>query len=131
MLSMKAQNKQGDSIMKTACLTFSCPSCNTNYEIFLKSSPNVMILNCPTCKKCVSLYNGKITEVNETLINKLQHAKTDKDIKKIFDNIEQKQYIKYNIEKQQMDHEITNDDIINLKINLNNCNTVEELLAVI
>lgn len=112
--------------MKTACLTFSCPSCNTNYEIFLKTSPHVMILNCPTCKTCVSLYNGKISEEDKQLIKKLHSIKNKEDLKDIIEQHHENELVS---KSTQLDRFITNDDIVNLKIDLNNCKTIDDVLS--
>jgi hypothetical protein len=108
--------------MKTpACLSFTCPSCGTPYEIFLKSQPDLMIVNCSACKTCVSLYDGQVSAADQELLTKIKTAETDIDITSIFNYLQKKNYKDL----------ISKDDVVNLQIDLAQCETFDDVLKLV
>ena len=103
--------------MRNSCVCLECPKCNTNYEIFLKSLPQLMLFNCSHCSSPISFYNGK-----------LLHIDYDK-LKNITINTKNLLSVIEDIYKQACDSEsISLNDITDLKIILANCNTFDEWL---
>lgn len=107
--------------MKTACLSFTCPSCGTPYEIFMKKPPDLIILNCSACKTSVSLYDGQTVNIDDATLSKIKTAESDVDICSIFNYLQR-------ITQSKI---ISKDDVINLQIDLAQCNTFDDVLELI
>jgi len=116
--------------METKCISFACPICKAEYEIFLKDIPYLMLMNCPHCKKALSCFEGRVRHANEELIKDIREAKSYSDIKTILIRYDKKK--KNNNNKIELiDHVISKDDIIDLKIDLNNAKTFDDVMKVI
>lgn len=106
--------------MKTACLSFTCPSCGTPYEIFMKKQPDLMILNCSACKTSVSLYEGQAVNLDNTTLSKIKTAESNVDVCSIFDHLQ-----------KITQNKISKDDVINLQIDLAQCSTFDDVLKLV
>jgi len=114
--------------MNTKCLNFTCPLCKVEYEIFLKEIPYLMFMDCPHCHEHLSCFEGQIRIAKEELLAEIKTAKSYSDVKTTilkYDNIDKKHSIDLS------DKSISYDDVINLKIDLQLCETVEDVLKVI
>lgn len=109
--------------IKTACLSFVCPSCNKQYEIFLKKSPDIMIINCISCKALISIYNGKVVPIDEEMVKRIKTAKNKTDAKYIYKLFEN--HVK------TMGEAISVDDVIDLAENLDKCITIDDVMKLI
>lgn len=120
----------GDDILATKCVSFSCPLCKTEYEIFLKEIPFLMMMDCPHCKSTLSCFEGEIRVVTQSLIGEIKKAKTHSEIKSTFmkfDRTEKPEFIKTKI----IDDDLTKDKITNLTIDLALCKTFDDVMKVI
>jgi hypothetical protein len=106
--------------MKAACVSFICPTCSLNVEIFLKRSAKLIALSCPTCKNIIAVYNGTVI-VNNNLNEKLKKLKSKSDVIDLF----------CDLNKLLKQEPIKNEDITNFKIDLNLCNSFDEVFKLI
>lgn len=108
--------------MKASCVSLICPTCNSNYEIYLRSQPHVIIINCPTCTTSISCFEGQSLALNEQTLLKLNQANDEKTILSIFQDIHK---------KQLSDRIITKDDIVDLRIALHKCKTFDDVMSLV
>lgn len=104
--------------MKTSCTSFICPVCTLNIEIFLIKNAKLIALNCPDCKSIITIYNGKI--IIDDLKNELNNLKTKSDVNSLFSLLNKKTNI-----------QINDKDILDFTIDLNLCNSFEEVMELI
>jgi ribosomal protein L31 len=109
--------------MKTPCISFNCPSCNSSFEVFLKKQPELMTFNCPTCKVSLSFYDGQTT-INDTVQEQLSKVKSQSEINSIFNSLDKKIQLKSK-------HIITHDDVVNFQIDLASCKTFDDVMRLI
>jgi len=107
--------------MKSSCISFACPSCNTNYEVYLKRSPQLMIINCPSCKQSISICEGRTQIVNELIVSQIENAENNFDLLSVLNGMCKK------VESPAL----TADDIINLQIDLQSCKSFDDVMDVI
>ena len=105
--------------MKTLCISFNCPSCNSSFEVFLKKQPELMTFNCPTCKTSLSFYEGQ-TSINDNLQEQLKNVKSQSEMHSIYKAL-----------KLKNRHVLTCEDVINLKIDLATCKTFDDVMGLI
>jgi len=108
--------------MKTPCISFVCPSCNSSFEVFLKKQPHLITFDCPTCKTSLSFYDGQAI-IDDDLRQKLKYVKTQSDLDSIINN--------YSKQKSKQVSLITSDDITNLKIDLALCNSFDDVMKLL
>jgi hypothetical protein len=108
--------------VKASCISLTCPTCNSNYEIYLRCPPHLIIINCPTCTTSISCFEGQSLALNEHILSKLYQANDEKSILSIFQDIHKQQF---------GDRNITKDDIVDLQIALHKCKTFEDVMSII
>ena len=115
-------------------LHFTCPACNKESTLYLSMNPVAIVLNCPVCwaslmhdKKKIKLLTAK--EMEE--LSKQPHKTAEPEA--LFDNSYKLPVPATEFNYSPPCHEehgiITNDDIIDLKIDLAQCNNIEQFLA--
>ncbi|MFH1761365.1 MAG: hypothetical protein ABIA63_09735 [bacterium] len=125
-----------------------CPHCEQESELFLISSAFMIILNCPGCHKPLMYYYGKTFLIDDVEINKLYKNNSVKNISKFLESLNVKKTGSGNVSnkvhtqtrRKKATHKpgvpvreevITSDDIINLKIDLAHCCSVEDFLKTV
>jgi len=107
--------------MKVACVSFVCPSCSLNVEIFLKKNAKLIALNCPSCKNIITIYKGNVIANNNSLQAKLKNLKSQSDVVDLLCDLNK-------LIKQDT---LTDENILNFKIDLGQCNTFEDVFKLI
>lgn len=106
--------------MKAACVSFVCPSCSLNVEIFLKKNAKLIALGCPSCKNIITVYKGNVI-VNNNLKNKLNNLKSQSDVVDLLCDL-----------NKLLKHDtLTDENILNFKIDLNLCNSFDDVFKLI
>jgi hypothetical protein len=106
--------------MKATCVSFICPSCNLNVEIFLKKNAKLIALSCPSCKNIITVYKGTVI-VNNNLKDKLKKLKSKSDVVDLF----------CDLNKLLKQEPIKQEDVLDFKIDLNLCNSFDEVLKLV
>ena len=109
--------------MKSPCISFCCPSCNSSFEVFLKKQPELMTFKCPTCKVALSFYDGQTT-INDNLQEQLRNVKSQSEMTSIFNTLDRQ--VKSNSKEP-----LTDNDIIDFKIDLGCCKSFDEVLSLV
>jgi|GEM_PF-4628296 len=113
--------------MKTECVSFICPACNSSYDIFTRHQHKLMLLDCPKCKMSVSLYDGKMTKIDDIIlskIKKIQQDASESDINKLFETINER--IRINRRS-----ELTSDDVVSVSDALRECQSFDQVMRAI
>lgn len=111
--------------MKSSCVAFACPSCNTNYEVFMKRSPQLMIISCPSCKCSISVCDGQTQVINEILTSQIENAESRTDLMSVLNDI-----CKTN-EHQTDRLALTADDVLDLRIGLQSCKSFDDVMDIV
>lgn len=115
-------------------LHFTCPACNKESTLYLSMNPVAIVLNCPVCwaslmhdKKKVKLLTSK--EMEE--LSNQSHKPVEQEIpfNKGYPLPAPATEFNYSPPCHEEHGIITNDDIIDLKIDLAQCNNIEQFLA--
>jgi len=109
-------------------MTFSCPSCSIEYEVFLKEIPFLMLIQCPSCHSALSCFEGEITVASDNLLEDIRGAESYDEIKKA---IKKHTTVKKSLVNLSNRRAITDDDILNLKIDLGLSKTFKDVFKVI
>jgi hypothetical protein len=109
--------------MRASCISLVCPSCNSNYEIYLRCQPHLIIISCPTCATSISCFEGESLILDEQTLSRLHQANDEKSILSIFHDIHK--------QSPNSSRSIINDDIVNLRIALHECKTFDDVMSVI
>jgi hypothetical protein len=122
-----------------------CPFCNSESELFLSINPTVIVLNCPECWTPLMYDNEEIRILSEYELNKIsapssktatnQHNDTNKNFDKPSSD-ENYSYIRNETNSDVLvpvpnsvnRGVISNDDIIDLKIELGQCMDIQQFI---
>lgn len=110
--------------MKAVCIDFICPHCNGLYEVYMRKTPRLMVLDCPHCKNALTIYDGNILECNETIVNKIRNIKNDSDAELLFNDIDATIRMNNN-------NIITKDDVVDFSISLHTCESFDDVMELI
>ena len=110
--------------MKAVCIDFICPHCNGLYEVYMRKTPRLMVLDCPHCKNSLIIYDGNILEYNETIASKIRNIKNDIDAELVLNDIDEKV-------RKKNKNIISKDDVVNFSIGLHSCKSFDEVLELI
>lgn len=131
---------KGITMVKT--LDIKCPSCSQNFTLYLTIDTSMVILDCPTCCSSIIFYKSRSFSLSKSQIDRIKKCKQESSVLKILHRItgqETKvrclhnrsrhyqseagtgaQHRPISIFKSNMDY-ITQDDIVNLRIELETC----------
>jgi hypothetical protein len=124
-------------------ISLQCPHCGTTSELFLTSNPRIIIFNCPECWTPQLYFDDKIYELTEHQIEVLKNSSGPSSIGHLLNRIVQRKKHTTTLLRarresaasrnrmilepaptgisRHLDHEITADDITNLRIELETC----------
>jgi len=130
-----------------------CPFCAEKSELFLSISPSIIMLNCPECWTPLLYYNKEVRILSEGEFNQISAASNQNEIKNLFDKIEELDLTGKNelrnlsSKRETVQHhtpfktplyqttrtcqqrtQITDDDIVNLRIALAQSYDVSEII---
>ena len=122
-----------------------CPFCNSESELFLSINPTVIVLNCPECWTPLMYDNEEIRILSEYELNKISAPKSktatnqNNDTNKKFDKPSSDKNYSYIRNETNSDilvpvpnsvnrGVISNDDIIDLKIELGQCMDIQQFI---
>ena len=123
-------------------MNIACPSCSQHFKLYLSIDTSMVILDCPMCCTSIIYYKNKTFPLSKTQIERIKNCKKESNVLKILHRItafESKvpcaqsavSSARYHTHgaslqksasmcKSHLDR-ITNDDIINLRIELETC----------
>ncbi|MDO8641087.1 MAG: hypothetical protein Q7R33_06045 [Nitrosarchaeum sp.] len=110
--------------MKPTCMTLNCPVCQASHKAFFRSVPLVVILKCAKCQKIIVFYKDLMVIADVDLITKLKSATTIDEINVILQDTVRQRLLKDV-------NPISNDDVLNLAIELSNCESFNDVMKVI
>jgi hypothetical protein len=133
-----SRRRKGITMVKT--LNIKCPSCLQNFTLYLTIDTSMVILDCPTCCSSVIFYKSRSFSLSKSQIERIKKCKQESSVLKILHRItgqETKVRCMHNkgrqyhseaassrkpvsIIKSDFDY-ITQDDIVNLRIELETC----------
>ena len=132
----------GEKMVKT--LTMKCPHCNQIAEVFLSTNAYVIVLNCPACYSPIMYFEQKIFLLSKNQMEAIKGSTKNTTIMKILDKIanseaqrvpvvtkgfaEASSPVKVFHHNTLYDRYISDDDIINLRIDLGLCNDSLEFI---
>ena len=123
------------TMQKSKFISFACPSCNEEYEIFLKEIPYLLLIQCPNCTSRLVYFDGAVKITNDELDKKIEKAQKLEDLKDIIKNHNSKHKKLENDSKKKkfegIKKVISEDDILNLKISLENCKTFDDFMRLL
>jgi hypothetical protein len=122
-----------------------CPNCDQDSELFLSSKAFMIIMNCPNCQKPLMYYYGKTFAIEDIEIEKLYKNDSLKNISEFLKSLQTNKLRSAKTIKKPVLHRdanspnhqpgapvreefITNDDILNLKIDIARSCSVEDFL---
>lgn len=128
-------------------LLIQCPHCKETSELYLASQPSMMVLNCPLCQATLMHLDGKTHQLDSQPIANLQKNSLHEYAENFRKNDTASSTLKYlpppitsksHFEKKPShkmgesvrDSAVNSDDILNLKIDLAKCHSVEEFMDV-
>lgn len=114
-----------------------CPTCSAKAELSIDADAEMVLLNCFKCKAPILYFHGETTTVDGVEMNKLQEdsmkaiegflsiqkKSTDKD-----NFLEKKESHKHQKGEPLLDHIISDEDILDLKIDLHYSNDVLDFI---
>jgi hypothetical protein len=124
-------------------LSIECPHCNKTFSVFLSSNASMVILNCPLCLTPLIYYKTRCFVLSKHQIDRIRKSRQDTTVLKILHSIAREEppswhqheasrhrnesgvpvgkYISTAALCGACGGNITQDDIINLKIELETC----------
>ena len=129
-------------------LPINCPHCKEKSELYLVSTPYMMVLNCPDCQCTLLHCEGRTYEIDDMKVVQMEREQ----IQKFVENLKQKSLSgesisdyskssggfliedtspKNNLHQAGVpirENTLTPDDILNLKIGLESCEDVLEFI---
>ena len=129
---------KGITMVKT--LNIKCPSCSQNFTLYLTIDTSMVILDCPTCCSSIIFYKCRSFSLSKSQIERIKKCKQESSVLKILHRItgqdtkvrclqhKEKHYHSeagsshkmVSMAKSNFDY-ITQDDIVNLRIELETC----------
>lgn len=110
--------------MKAVCIDFICPHCDGLYEVYMRKTPRLMILDCPHCKNVLVIYDGNILEYNEIIVSKIKNIKNNIDAELVFNDIDKR--IRMNNKNI-----ISKNDVVDFSIGLHACKSFDDVMELI
>lgn len=127
-----------------------CPLCDEESELFLSMNPTVIVLNCPECWTPLMYDKNKIRILSEHELHTIAEPSTESVIDNFFDNLpkreaiidhhsafensmpllkkKSKHHLLLKTTKKVHRNHITTDDIIDLRIELEQCKDIQEFI---
>ena len=96
-------------------MNISCPHCNHSSKIFLSIDPNVIILNCPDCGTPLVVEEDHVLDVGVTE----NYEEQKPEIQSVLDLFSNDRASQNNTTINNRNEVITQNDILDLKIELN------------
>ena len=133
-------------------LSIECPHCSKKFDVFLSSNATMVILNCPLCLTPLIYYKTRCFVLSKKQVDRIRKSRQDTTALKILHSIAREETGPWNqgmpvdvvehkrIEPVQVRYEtkpalgsalassITNDDIVNLKIDLETCTDAKHFI---
>jgi len=74
--------------MKVSCVSLTCSSCNSSYEVYLRQQPHSLVITCPKCDSSIS-YGESIASKKEAQItcDSIIEFSTELEKCKTFDDV--------------------------------------------
>jgi hypothetical protein len=129
---------KGITMVKT--LDIKCPSCSQNFTLYLTIDTSMVILDCPTCCSSIIFYKSRSFSLSKSQIDRIKKCKQESSVLKILHRITgQETKVRclhhkekhYHSEARSINKQvpmfksnldfITQDDIVNLRIELETC----------
>jgi hypothetical protein len=125
-------------------LSIECPHCNKTFDVFLSNNASMVILNCPLCLTPLIYYKTRCFVLSKNQIDRIRKSRQDTTVLKILHSIAREEprswhqratarrdstdgvpvgkYIAPRAEFRTFGVDnITRDDVINLRIELETC----------
>lgn len=128
-------------------LSMTCPHCNHISELFLSTNACVIVLNCPSCYSPLMFFENKIFLLSKKQVDAIKGTTQNTTVLKILDRIAHTESMAENTEINSVDKVlapvpvinnfhpnqvykkyISEDDIMNLKIELALCNDSQSFI---
>lgn len=128
-------------------ITVRCSHCQQVSDLFLSVDARVVLFNCPTCWSTVLYYSGEIYILTKEQVKRIVAAREEKDVLSLIEEVAHRappqpqaplrgllEYHSRALHKiavkspSRSSNYISHDDVINLRIELENCCDVREFL---
>ncbi|MFP4163962.1 MAG: hypothetical protein ACLFQB_08975 [Chitinispirillaceae bacterium] len=124
-------------------LSMKCPHCSQISDVFLSTNASVIILNCPLCMTPMLYFEKRIFPLSDEQIEDIRTSRQDRAVMRILQNIVHSDSHSGQLEsggtavKNQSKvissaapggKYITDDDITNLRIELETCRDTQEFI---
>ena len=128
-------------------LDIKCPSCSQNFTLYLTIDTSIVILDCPACCSSIIFYKSRSFSLSKGQIERIKKCKQESSVLKILHRITgQETKVRclnhkgshyhseagasrksFSILKSNLDY-ITQDDIVNLRIELETCKDAKNFI---
>lgn len=122
-----------------------CPLCGEESELFLSMNPTVIVLNCPECWTPLMYTQNEIRVLSEHELNTITAPSTETVLENFFDKITHKKHMTnhqaayengmpanqnygYAAPQATTGNVITTDDVLNLHMELSQCDDVLQFI---
>ena len=104
-----------------------CPECKCKLKLHMSVDPKLALIKCPSCGTPIVLEDDNAAVAPDLNYDKLPYHSIREILEKIFKTAKLDKMNGEFIHEHRS--EITDDDILNLKIELARCNDVEEFIG--